>query len=314
MTATRSLLLAAGLLLAGAPATAQQGQAPYTIAETGQRFASLQQAVDAIGSRRATITVASGSWRDCAVQTAGYIAFRAAEPGKAIFDGGACEGKATLVLRGQGAEVHGLIFQNIAVPDANGAGIRLETGDLVVSNSLFRDSEQGILTANDPASSILIERSTFSRLGRCDRGLSCAHSIYVNDFGSLTVRQVRFEKGNGGHYLKSRAAKIEVTDCSFDDTQGRTTNYLIDLPAGAQGTIARNIFVQGRDKENYSAFIAVAAEGRVYSSAGLSITDNDARIAPGVDRSTIFVANWSDDRLALGDNRLGPRLTAYQKR
>lgn len=35
---------------------------------------------------------------------------------------------------------------------------------------------------------------------------------------------------------------------------------MIDLPAGSVGTITHNEFVQGRNKENYSAFIAVGAE------------------------------------------------------
>src|SRR3546814_13009091 len=95
------------------------------------------------------------------------------------------------------------------VPDANGAGIRLERGNLEVANSLFRNSEQGILTADDTASEIRIDRSTFQHLGRCDRGLSCAHSIYVGAYGKLTVTRSRFELGNGGHYVKSRAAKAE---------------------------------------------------------------------------------------------------------
>src|SRR3546814_4626580 len=69
------------------------------------------------------------------------------------------------------------------VPDGNGAGIRLERSDLQVINSLFRGSEEGILTANDPGATLSIDRSTFSRLGRCDRGLSCAHSVYTGVYG-----------------------------------------------------------------------------------------------------------------------------------
>jgi hypothetical protein len=75
-----------------------------------------------------------------------------------------------------------------------------------------------------------------------------------------------------------------------------------------------NVFVQGADKENYSAFIAIAAEGRVHSSNALAISGNDASIAPGVDRSTIFVAVWGDDKPTLGSNRLGRGLTPFEKR
>ena len=312
-----ALLLLSGLALAIIPLGALFAQAsprPYTIAETGRAYGSLQQAVDAIGDASGTIRIASGRWRDCAVQTRGSVAFVAAVPGQAALDGGVCEGKAALVLRGRSARVDGLIFANMRVPEFNGAGIRLEHGDLAVSQSWFTDSNQGILTAEDPGGSILIEKSTFTRLGTCEGAGGCAHSIYIGNYGALTVRRSRFEQGRGGHYVKSRAGRIEISQSSFDDSRGKATNYMIDLPGGASGTIAENWFVQGQDKENYSAFIAVAAEGKAHTSNGLSIAANDARLAPNVDRTTVFVADWSGDRLALGENRLGLGLKRYERR
>lgn len=311
------LALAAIGVIAAIPASAlwaQGARAPYTVIETGRSFAALQEAVNAIGEGTGTIRIESGTYRDCAVQVAGDVGFVAQVAGQTVFDGAACEGKATIVARGRSTRVEGLIFQNITVPDANGSGIRLERGNLTVRQSWFRDSEQGILSADDPTAAVLIEKSTFSRLGRCDRGLSCAHSVYFGDYGSVTIRRSRFEAGRGGHYVKSRAGRIEVTESSFDDTAGSTTNYMIDVPAGATGRIADNVFVQGRDKENYSAFIAVAAEGRVHSSAGLSIAGNNARFAPGISRSSAFVADWSGDTLAIGGNALGSGLTRFEKR
>ena len=313
-----ALLLLSGLALAIIPlgALLAQGspQRPYTIAETGQSYGSLQQAVDAISDASGTIRIAAGRWRDCAVQTKGSVAFVAEVPGQAALDGGVCEGKAALVLRGRSARVDGLIFANMRVPEFNGAGIRLEHGDLAVSQSWFMDSNEGILTAEDPGGSILVEKSTFTRLGTCEGAGGCAHSLYIGNYGALTVRRCRFEQGRGGHYVKSRAARIEITQSSFDDSRGKTTNYMIDLPGGASGTIAENWFVQGADKENYSAFIAVAAEGKAHSSNGLTIVANDARLAPNVDRTTTFVADWSGDRLALDENRLGLGLKRYERR
>ena len=49
-------------------------------------------------------------------------------------------------------------------------------------------------------------------------------------------------------------------------------------------------------------------------SSALAISGNDASIAPGVDRNTIFVAVWGDDRPTLGSNRLGRGLTPFEKR
>lgn len=309
-----SVALIVGLAAITAPLFAQQGTAPFTIAETGQGFSRLDQAVAAIGNGEGTIVIAPGTYRQCAVQERGAIAFRAAEPGTAIFDRTACEGKATLVLRGEGALVDGLVFQNISVPDANGAGIRLERGNLDVYNSMFRDSEQGILSGDDPSSTIRIDRSTFSGLGRCGGDYSCAHSVYIGHYGGLEVTHSRFERGTGGHYVKSRAANISVTGSSFDDTQGRETNYMIDLPAGARGVIADNEFVQGANKENYSAFVAVAAEARDNSSAGLTIRNNRAAIAPGIDRNTFFVADWSGEQLQMAANQLGRGISQFDRR
>lgn len=308
----RALALLAVTL--AAPLPAQGRQAPFLVEEMGKAYWRLDDAVKAIGDNDAVIRIASGTYGDCAVQETGRIAYRAAEPGKAIFDGGTCEDKATLVLRGRDAVVDGLVFQNLRVPDGNGAGIRLEQGPLTVTNAIFRDSEEGILTADDPKSAIRIDRSTFAGLGRCDRDLSCAHSIYIGDYGSLSVTRSRFERGNGGHYVKSRAARIEVTDSSFDDTAGRTTNYMIDLSAGATGTITRNVFVQGTNKENHSAMITVAPESRDNRSAGLVVTANQASLAPGVGWSTVFVADWSHEPLKLGDNRLGAGIKPFETR
>jgi hypothetical protein len=302
------------LLVAASAASAQSGSAPYVVRGSGQGFSKLQDALQAIGDGSGTIVIAPGIYRDCGVQEAGRVRFVAAEPGTVTLRGGICEQKAALVLRGRSATVQGIIFEDMRVPDRNGAGIRIEKGNLTVTESLFRNSENGILSANDPSSSIVIERSTFSRLGRCDQDVACAHSIYVGDYGSLTIRRSRFEKGSGGHYVKSRAPRIELVDSSFDDTSGRATNYMIDLSGGATGTIARNVFVQGKDKENYSALIMVAAEGVANSSDGLTVSDNEASIAPGVERRTSFLADASGDSIRIENNRLGAGIARYEKR
>ncbi len=291
---------------------AQDRVAPFTVVETGRGYERLQDAVDAIGDARGAIAIAPGRYEQCAVQSAGQISFLAVEPGSVVFDGVTCEGKAALVLRGRSAEVSGLVFQNMRVPDYNGSGIRLEQGNLTVAESWFRDSQQGILTHNDPGSQLVVDRSTFTRLGTCEGAGGCAHSIYTGEYGHVRITRSRFEQGRGGHYVKARAIRVDIASSSFDDAEGRGTNYMIDLPGGATGQISNNWFVQGQDKENYAAFIAVAAEGRTHDSSSLSVVGNDARFATGVDRNSIFVADWSGDMRGIGENRLDRRLTRYE--
>jgi hypothetical protein len=311
------LLLAifvACLFVAAAPVPAQTARAPFTVRESGAAFATLQAAVASIGAGSGTILVAPGRYRQCAVQQAGRIAYVALRPGTAIFDGVACEEKAALVLRGRSAEIDGLVFQNVRVPDANGAGIRLEAGDLAVSDTSFRAGENGILVARDHEGTIRIERSTFSGLGRCPEHRGCSHALYNSGEGELIIRRTRFERGTGGHYVKSRGARIEIIDSSFDDSAGRDTNYMIDLANGATGLIARNVFVQGADKENYSAFITLAPEGAEHSSAGLTISDNQAGFAPGLRRRAAFVAGWNGAAAILANNRLDPQISRFERR
>ena len=315
----RWLLAAVGVAAVGAIPLAALlaqggGASSFTVLETGRGYGSLQEAVDAIGDREGTVIIAPGNWSECAVQSEGVVHFRAAEAGKALLGGQACEGKAALVLRGRGATVDGLVFADLAVDDGNGAGIRLEQGPLRVSQSWFRDSQQGILTANGVDSELVIDKSTFTRLGTCENSAGCAHSIYVGDYGSLTVTRSRFEQGTGGHYLKSRTARVVIEDCSFDDSNGHGTNYLIDLPNGGTGAIRRNWFVQGRDKENWSTMIAIGAEGANYSADGLVIADNEARLVPGLSRSPAFVADWTGDALVMENNRLGSGIRAFETR
>jgi hypothetical protein len=304
----RSLL---ALALFAAPAFAQSS-APFTV--NGQGFATLQEAVSSIRLGTATILIAPGTYRQCAVQAGGHITFKAVKPGTAIFEKVACEDKAALVLRGQGSVVDGLVFRGYRVSDGNGAGIRTEMGDLTVTNAMFLDSQEGILGGEPTGQKILIDHSTFAGLGQCDESPGCSHAIYLANKGSVTITNSRFERGTGGHYVKLRVPTVSITDNSFDDTAGKKTNYMIDLPEGATGLIARNTFVQGRNKENHTGLIVVAAEAKTYRSTGLRVEGNDARLSPGDSSSPAFLADYSHDKLALGANRLGTGLRPFETR
>ncbi|WP_332743536.1 right-handed parallel beta-helix repeat-containing protein [Sphingomonas sp. ZB1N12] len=210
--------------------------------------------------------------------------------------------------------VDGLVFRGYRVSDGNGAGIRTEMGDLTVTNAMFLDSQEGILGGEPTAQKITIDHSTFAGLGQCDESPGCAHAIYLANKGSVTITNSRFERGTGGHYVKLRVPTVSITDNSFDDTAGRRTNYMINLPEGATGLIARNTFVQGRNKENHTGLIVAAAEAKTYRSTGLRVEGNDAQLSTGDSSSPAFLADYSHDKLALGANRLGAGLRPFETR
>jgi hypothetical protein len=303
-----SAAMSLAVLLAAPASAIAQPAGPFVVAETRKSFDRLADAIESIGDSDGTIQIAPGRYGDCAVQSAGRVTFIARESGTVTFDGGVCEGKATLVLRGRGAIVQGLRFTHVTVPDGNGAGIRLERSDLSVSNTQFIDAQSGILAADDPSSSITIDHSTFAGLGKDPRGRG-AHSLYVGKYRQLKVTYSRFERGTGGHYLKSRAPVVEISDSSFDDSHGQHTNYMIDLPNGAAGRITGTTFVNGLGKDNYSVLISVAAEGSLNSSSGLLIDHNRVMLVPGYPWTTAFVGNWSGDTLTILDNQVPGNMT-----
>ena len=310
-----ALTAAAVVTIPFAKADAQARGGPYTIKETGKTYTALQDAVNAIGGGSGTIMIAPGLYHDCAVQTEGDVSYVAEEVGKVVFDGTICEDKGAIVMRGFNANVSGITFQNMkSVYSGNAVGVRMEKGNLTVAQSWFKDSQQGILAGNDPNGRIVIDKSTFTNLGTCAYSGGCAHSIYVGEFGMLRVTRSRFEKGYGGHYVKSRSARVEIASNSFDDSQGTWSNYMIDLSNGSTGQITNNYFVYGRDHENRTTFISIAPEGKKNSSDGLVISGNDARLGPGVDWNPSFVADWSGDKLQVGDNKIGPGIVLYSRK
>lgn len=306
-------ILAVVALFCSASVSAQTAT-PFKNAQSGRGYKSLQAAVDSIGTGQGTIVIAPGTYRQCAVQKSGVIAYRAVIPGQTILDGKICEKKAALVLRGQAARIDGIVFQNMRMPASAATGIRLEKGNLAVTRTVFRNSDQGILALDDKAGEIRIDQSSFSGLGGCGKGLPCTHGIDIGAYRSVNITKSRFERGNGGDYVKSRALAVTINDNAFDDSRGRDMAFMINLSVGAIGVIARNIFVHARYGDPRKVFIAVAPDGRTQSSEGLAINANEATLAQGDDRTAVFLADWSGDGVALGGNRLGRGIKPFEKR
>jgi len=282
--------------LDGARVDTPGGGLPFTL-QSGGSYARLR---DAVRKAQAvdTITIMPGVYEDCAVISKGRLTIRAMIPGSVTFKKKLCEGKGGIVVAAEEVTIEGLHFTGYTMRDGNGAGIRFEKGDLYVDESIFEDSDTGLLSGNALEGQATVRRSIFRRLGRC-RPDNCSHSLYMGRVAALTVKESLFEEGHGGHYIKARVKQVDISDNLIDDSKGTRTNYLIDLPEGAVGEIRGNALIKGTNAENKCCAIVVSAEFR----------DNDASVL--IDGNQF--ANLADRPvLLLGDYKGQARLGSNQ--
>lgn len=184
--------------------------------------------------------------------------------------GAAAEGKGIWVVRGGKVEVDGFDFVNAAVPDRNGAGIRLEKGHLVVRNSTFTHNENGILTGGDKAGIVEIESCEFGYNGFGD---GQSHNLYVGGIARLSVTGSYFHHANVGHLLKSRAAENHIFYNRLTDETGGKASYELELPNGGVAYVVGNVIQQSSTTENPN-IISYGAEGSRWPVNALYLVNN----------------------------------------
>ena len=187
-----------------------------------------------------------------------------------IADGAHAEGKAIWVIRSGRVTVENIDFIGARVPDRNGAGIRLESGQLTVRNCLFYGNENGILTASTPDATLRIENSEFAFNGHGD-GLT--HHLYVNAIESLTVTGSYFHHANVGHLLKSRARINRIAYNRLSDDIGGRASYELELPNGGDALVMGNLIQQSAQTSN-SNIVSYGAEGNLWPNSRLRLVHN----------------------------------------
>lgn len=165
--------------------------------------------------------------------------------------------KAIWVIGGKNTTVAYIEFSECAVPDANGAGIRLEAADLTVQYCYFHDNQNGILAGDSPESNIVIEYSEFARNGAGD---GQSHNLYINHVQTLTFRYNYSHHAVVGHELKSRAYSNYILYNRLSNESDGTASREIDLPNGGLAVIMGNEIQQGTKTEN-SNIIGYGLEG-----------------------------------------------------
>jgi hypothetical protein len=187
-----------------------------------------------------------------------------------IARGEAAESKGIWVVRGGNISVTGFDFMGTAVSDHNGAGIRLEQGDLRVEDCRFIDNENGILTSGNANSTLEILNSEFGNNGFGD---GKSHNLYVGAIALLKVTGSYFHHAKSGHLLKSRATKNLIFYNRLTDEIGGTASYELEFPNGGLAYVIGNVIQQSSTTENPNV-VSFGAEGYASGKNRLYLVNN----------------------------------------
>lgn len=208
---------------------------------------------------------------DVAVWTKDNITLRAVGGRvRLVASGMAAEGKGIWVARGGRLSVSGFDFSGAKVADRNGAGIRLEKGQLTVIDCGFTDCQNGILTGGGANTELEIINSEFGHNGHGD---GQSHNLYVGDIDRLSVTGSYFHHAKVGHLLKSRAAVNHIFYNRLTDETGGTASYELEFPSGGIAYVVGNIIQQGSQTQN-PHLISYAAEGYKWPKNELYLVNN----------------------------------------
>jgi hypothetical protein len=188
-----------------------------------------------------------------------------------VGDGSTVEGKAVWIVRGGDIRIENVEFRGARSEDGNAAALRVESGRVTVSGSVFMENQNAIVTANAEDIELSVESSEFSQVPR-ESGL-LHHLLHAGRIGRLSIVGSRFHRGFEGHLIKSRARESLIAyNLIVDGPEGRAS-YEIDLPNGGKATLVGNVISQSADTQN-PVVVAFGAEGRAWPESALYMSHN----------------------------------------
>ena len=164
--------------------------------------------------------------------------------------------KGIWVIQGKNTRVDHIEFSLCTSTSGNGAGIRQEGQNVIISNCYFHDNQNGILTNQTSPCRITIEYCEFSMNGTND-GIS--HNVYIGKVDTLIFRYNYSHMCKAGHELKSRAITNYILYNRFSNETG-TTAQNIDLSNGGLAIIMGNVIQKGINSTN-TRLISYGLEG-----------------------------------------------------
>jgi hypothetical protein len=226
----------------------------------GKRYATPCQAIRHSSPGETIDVDSSGSYRgDACGWTTDRLTIRGIGTTRAKIDaaGQNAQGKGIWVIAGNDTTIENIEFSGAAVPDENGAAIRLEGANLTVRNCSFHDNQEGILAGDNSRSTVLVEFSEFSNNGS---GEGSTHNIYVNHVAKFIFRFNYSHHAKVGHLVKTRAAENYVLFNRLSDEADGTASFELDISNGGTSYVLGNVIEQGPETQN-SSILAYMMEG-----------------------------------------------------
>ena len=162
----------------------------------------------------------------------------------------------------------------------NGAGLRIQSNGVVVTNCYIHDNQNGILsgplTAGTGTQTIDHTEFSHNSLGSgCTDGNGCTHNLYIGHYARL-VFQFNYTHDAGpdsGHLLKSRALESDILYNRITGEKG-TDSYEVDLPNGGLGILIGNAIEKGTSSGNGGAVLQYGEEGLGTGTNTLYLANN----------------------------------------
>jgi hypothetical protein len=280
------LLLAAGLVISAN--TVDAAPIPLTVGQSGGfDFSTLSAAVNSeMSGNSYLITMAPGTYQNDFSVVLQPTDIEATGPGVVLQatmtnDQGIIETFAPLTVNGltiTGAMASaGSGGPAAAIRDHNDGG-----GNLIVSNSLIENSQNGIETSSASGQTHL-ENVSISNDNFVGDGSSLGpgHAVYIGDAATADIINSTFCGTVSGHDIKSRALSTTVTGSTMyiaaTGTAGAgcstagSTSAGVDLPNGGVGVIQNDMIIQGTNNSN-GALVIYGGESPFNSPASLDVS------------------------------------------
>lgn len=179
-------------------------------------------------------------------------------------------GKGILITRAD-VTVRNLAFRGATALLGNGAGIRHEAGILSLDGCTFRDNQNGVLAALNPAAELYMDKCRFIGNGAGD---GHTHGVYAADeIAVLSIKDSIFVGTIVGHHIKSKARYTTLDRNIIGDGITGSSSYDIEFPNGGVAYVRHNHVRHGITSQNRSS-VCFGAEGLKYEHNELCVQDN----------------------------------------